>query len=239
MRFRRALPALAALSLASAALAAPDVFVAYPQPGQRVAFDHIILEGSVTPGASLTVDGRGVNVGPDGLFMEWWPLKPGTNDLRLVARQGGQSGVASLKVIRTVAQATAARPTTIDAQSVQPREGREFWDPAGDAPDERSVELRFQGSPGGRAAYRLGTAAPVPMREGPVGTYRATFVVPILAQLRQAIVTFTLTGRDGKTVTAVAPGRLSTGGGMRLGTQSPGTRAGAWPEPVHLHRHRP
>ncbi|GGL81450.1 N-acetylmuramoyl-L-alanine amidase [Deinococcus aerolatus] len=226
MRSRRVLLALAALSLACAARAALDVFVAYPENGHRVAFGHVILEGSVTPGASLTVDGRSVNVGPDGLFMEWWPLKPGINDLRLVARQEGQSGVTVLKVIRTVAQAAAARPTVIDAQSVQPKAVREFWDLAGDSPAERSVELSFQGSPGGRAAYRLGRAAPAPMREGPAGTYRATFVVPTAAQFQQAIFTFTLTGQDGKTVTAVAPGRLSTGGGARLGTQKPGSVEG-------------
>lgn len=226
MRSRRVLLALAVSSLLSATLAAPNVFVAYPEAGHRVAYGHVILEGSVTPGAALTVDGQPVNVGADGLFMEWWPLRPGTNDLRLVARQGGQSGVTTLKVIRTVSSAIPARPSAIDAASVQPREVREFWDPAGDSPAERSIELSFQGSPGGRAAYRLGQTAPAPMREGPAGTYRATFVVPTGAQFRQAIFTFTLTGKDGKTVTAVAPGRLSTGGGVRLGTQNAGSVLG-------------
>ncbi|MFC6664073.1 hypothetical protein ACFP9V_01000 [Deinococcus radiopugnans] len=89
MRSRRVLLALAVSSLLSATLAAPNVFVAYPEAGHRVAYGHVILEGSVTPGAALTVDGQPVNVGADGLFMEWWPLRPGTNDLRLVARQGG------------------------------------------------------------------------------------------------------------------------------------------------------
>lgn len=226
MRSRRVLLALAVSSLLSATLAAPNVFVAYPEAGHRVAYGHVILEGSVTPGAALTVDGQPVNVGADGLFMEWWPLRPGTNDLRLVARQGGQSGVTTLKVIRTVSRVIPARPSAIDAASVQPREVREFWDPAGDSPAERSIELSFQGSPGGRAAYRLGQTAPAPMREGPAGTYRATFVVPTGAQFRQAIFTFTLTGKDGKTVTAVAPGRLSTGGGVRLGTQNAGSVLG-------------
>ncbi|AIZ45304.1 N-acetylmuramoyl-L-alanine amidase [Deinococcus radiopugnans] len=226
MRSRRVLLALAVSSLLSATLAAPNVFVAYPEAGHRVAYGHVILEGSVTPGAALTVDGQPVNVGADGLFMEWWPLRPGTNDLRLVARQGGQSGVTTLKVIRTVSSVIPARPSAIDAASVQPREVREFWDPAGDSPAERSIELSFQGSPGGRAAYRLGQTAPAPMREGPAGTYRATFVVPTGAQFRQAIFTFTLTGKDGKTVTAVAPGRLSTGGGVRLGTQNSGSVLG-------------
>lgn len=226
MPLRRALFALAALSLAVAAPAAPDVFVAYPPPGHRVAFDHVILEGSVTPGAALTVNGRSVEVGPDGLFTQWWPLKGGTNDLRLVARQGGQSGVTTLKVIRTVPGPLPARPTAIDAPSVQPREAREFWDPAGDSPAERRVELSFQGSPGGRAAYRLGQAAPITMREGPAGTYRAAYVVPTGAELRGAVFIFTLTGQDGKAVTAVAPGRLSTGGGARLGTQKSGSVLG-------------
>ncbi|MDV6373344.1 N-acetylmuramoyl-L-alanine amidase [Deinococcus arenicola] len=226
MRFRRTAFVLAALSLASAAFAAPDVFVAYPSSGQRVAYERVILEGSVTPGASLTVDGRAVNVGADGLFMEWWPLKVGANELKMVARLGGESGMTTLKVTRTVAKAFPARPTAIDAGSVRPSEVREFWDVAGDSPTERSIELTFRGSPGGRAAYRLGKSAPIALREGPAGTYRATYVVPAADPPAQAVFTFTLTGQDGKTVTAVAPGRLLTGGAVRLGIQTPGSVPG-------------
>ncbi|MFC6802690.1 hypothetical protein ACFQDE_14000 [Deinococcus caeni] len=48
----------------------------------------MILQGHVPPGSTLSVSGRAVPTGPDGLFMEWWPLKPGVNTLTLTARQG-------------------------------------------------------------------------------------------------------------------------------------------------------
>ena len=83
------LPLLPLLLLS--AQAAPSVFVAYPPDGHRLPYSHVILEGSVTPGATLKVSGQAVPVGPDGLYTLWWPLKLGLNDLSLVATQGGQS----------------------------------------------------------------------------------------------------------------------------------------------------
>ncbi|GGM09398.1 N-acetylmuramoyl-L-alanine amidase [Deinococcus aerophilus] len=226
-RVRLALAVLCAAGLVRAAPpATPDVFVAYPAPGQQVAHDHVILEGSVTPGASLTVNGRGVKVGPDGLFMEWWPLNPGANDLRLIARAAGKSGAATVRVVRTVTRALPALPTAIQREGLLPGEGREWWDPAGDSPAERRVDLGFQGSPGGRATYRIGAGSPLTMREGPAGTYRAVAVVSPADALQNAAVTFSLTGRDGKTVGAVAPGRLSVGGGPRVATQKMGSVPG-------------
>ena len=226
-RVRLALAVLCTAGLVRAAPpATPDVFVAYPAPGQQVAHDHVILEGSVTPGASLTVNGRGVKVGPDGLFMEWWPLKPGSNDLRLVARSGGGSGTTTVKVVRSVPRTPAALPTAIQREGLLPAEAREWWDPAGDSPAERRMDLGFQGSPGGRATYRIGTGLPLPLREGPAGTYRAVAVVAPTDVLQNAAVTFSLTGRDGKTVGAVAPGRLSVGGGPRVAVQNPGSVPG-------------
>lgn len=227
MRLRRVLLPALLLAALSTAQAAPDVFVAYPEQGYRVAHDHVILEGSVTPGASLTIDGRAVNVGPDGLFMEWWPLRSGTNDLRLVAQKGSQKGSLTLRVIHTVPKTYAATPTAIDRATVSPRVAYEFWNAAGDTPAERSVQVSFNGSPGGRASFKLGGGAAQPMRESPAGTYTATYVLPPSARVQNAAFTVMLTGRDGKTVTAVAPGRLtSTQSGPRLGMQKAGSVQG-------------
>lgn len=207
--------------------AAPDVFVAYPEPNYRVAFDHVILEGSVTPGATLTVDGKAVATGPDGLFMEWWPLKVGVNDLKLVSSLGGQTGNLTLRVTRTAPPAFSADKTGLDRASVQPRLAYEFWDAANDGPAERSIPVSFNGSPGGRAVYRLGGGSVQAMKEGPSGTYTAAYVLPPSARVQKLAFTVSLTGRDGKTVTAVAPGRVtSTAAGTRLGTQKPGSVQG-------------
>ncbi|MDB5044807.1 MAG: N-acetylmuramoyl-L-alanine amidase [Deinococcus sp.] len=213
--------------LMSSAHAAPDVFVAYPPAEYRLAFDHVILEGSVTPGATLKVSGQAAPVGADGLFMLWWPLRVGTNDLRLVASKGGQSGSHTVRVIRTLPRALPATPTAVDRDSLTPRENREFWDVAADSPAERSVSVNFRGSPGGRATFRLAGGAVQPMQEGPAGQYSATYLLAGGARVQNAAFTVSLTGRDGRTTAAAAPGRLtSTATGPRTATQRPGTVLG-------------
>ncbi|BDP41363.1 N-acetylmuramoyl-L-alanine amidase [Deinococcus aetherius] len=219
--------ALLAVPALTAARAAPEVFVAYPPEGHRVAFDHVILEGSVPPGARLRVGGQPAQVGPDGLFILWWPLRVGTNDLRLVTTLNGQTGTRTLRVIRTATGPLPATPTSIDRKSVTPGAAYEFWDAARDSPDERRVPVSFRGSPGGRAAFRVGTGAWSPLPEVEPGRYEAAYVVPVAARLENAAVTVRLTGRDGRTLTATAPGPLtSTGEGLRTGTQRPGTVRG-------------
>ncbi|GGS16455.1 N-acetylmuramoyl-L-alanine amidase family protein [Deinococcus knuensis] len=228
---RPAPPLLALIVLLSAGTptgrAAPPaptgVFVAYPPNDHRVPFDHVILEGRVPPGSTLNVSGRAVPTGPDGLFMEWWPLKPGVNTLTLTARQAGRvTGSRTLRVTRAAAPILPARPTRILPGSVTPARPVEFWDAPGDTPAERRVTVSVQGSAGARATARLGSAAPTPLREGPPGTYRADLTVPATPQASTPL-TVTLTGPDGRTVTATAPGRVTVqSGAARTGTQRPG-----------------
>ncbi|MDO4263473.1 MAG: N-acetylmuramoyl-L-alanine amidase [Deinococcus sp.] len=89
------------------------IFVAYPPDEHRVTHANVLLEGSVPPGADLRLNGRPLAVGPDGLFIEWVPLHPGANLLRLSSRRGAQRWEATLRVIR---QAAPAR----NAAAVQP-----------------------------------------------------------------------------------------------------------------------
>ncbi|MFW8625538.1 N-acetylmuramoyl-L-alanine amidase [Deinococcus sp. ME38] len=225
----RASPALAALT-GLALLCAParathasGVFVSYPPEGHRVAHANVILQGHVPPGSTLSVSGRAVPTGPDGLFMEWWPLKPGVNTLTLTARQAGRvTGSRTLRVTRAAAPILPARPTRILPGSVTPAQPVEFWDATGDTPADRRVTVSVQGSAGARASVRLGSAPPTPLREGPPGTYRADLTVPTTPQA-SAPLTVSLTGPDGRTVTATAPGRVTVqSGAARSGTQRPG-----------------
>lgn len=242
---RPALPALllgtALLTLGAAPAAtpnpatgsAPGILVAYPPEGHRVAFDHVILEGMVPPGATLTVSGTPVPTGPDGLYMSWFPLKPGVNDLRLIARtparpgQSARSTTRILRVTRTVPRTLPATPTTITRASITPAQPTELWDPAGDTPQDWQIPVRFQGSPGGRASARIASLPPQPLREGPAGTYSGTLDVPPTARLSSAALTVTLTGRDGRTTSAPAPGRVTSAPGTaRTVTTPPGTIPG-------------
>lgn len=220
--------ALLGPSVCSAALAAPDIFVAYPPPGHRVTSDHVLLEGSVPPGATLRIGGRAAEVGPDGLFILWWPLRVGTQDLRLVTTLRGQTGTRTLRVTRTARSVLPAAPTAIDAASVRPAQDHTFWDAAGDSEAERTVPVAFRGSPGGRASVRVGEGPATPLREVAPGEYRGGYVLPPTQALAAAPVTVRLTGRDGRTVTRTAAGRVSSvpGAAPQLAIQRPGTVPG-------------
>lgn len=95
----RVLALACTLGLGSA-LAAPGILVAYPPENYAVAYDHVLFEGSVTPGADLSVNGQTLQVSPDGLFIAWLPLRPGGNSLRLVSRLGVERTARTFRVIR-------------------------------------------------------------------------------------------------------------------------------------------
>lgn len=217
------LPTLALSAQAAPNMNAPSIYVAYPPAQYRVSADHVILEGSVTPGRSLTVNGKRLKVGPDGLFMEWWPLNAGLNTLNLVS--GNQS--TRLQITRTVNTPLPSTPTTIDAKSVAPQQNVEFWDIGGDSPEERRVAVSFRGSVGGRAAAWVGQQAVQALREGPAGTYSGWLSLPAQASFSAVGVQVRLTGKDGRTVMAISAGKVSAqSGGPRLGVQRLGTVQG-------------
>ncbi|GHG06687.1 hypothetical protein GCM10017783_19070 [Deinococcus piscis] len=101
------------------------IFLAYPADGHRVAHAHVLLEGSVLPGADLQLNGQPLPVGPDGLFIQWVPLQPGLNRLQLSSRRGAQQWKATLRVTRQAAPARATAPL----QLLNPPHVAEVTDP--------------------------------------------------------------------------------------------------------------
>ena len=227
MRLLAALPLLCLSALA----AAPDIYVAYPPDQYTVAFDHVLLEGSVPAGASLSVNGQPAAVGTDGLFILWQPLQAGANTLSLTSRQGDQTGSRTLKVTSAPPTALPARPTAILADSLTPTTARSLYTlpPTLEA---RTVTVSFRGSPGGQASYRLGSRGPFPMVErapadhpgsapGLPGVYEGSYVLQPGDRFEAAPVTVRLTGADGQTVTATAKGTLSVAEtGPRVGVET-------------------
>ncbi|MHA0035730.1 N-acetylmuramoyl-L-alanine amidase family protein [Deinococcus sp. PESE-13] len=189
------------------------IFVAYPPDKYSVAFDHVLLEGSVKPGATFSLGGQAVEVGADGLFIEWVPLTPGENVLKLETTLGGVTTTKELRV--------TSRPATLPSGAAQIVESSVL--PAVDRVaylqpvnlETRGVPVGFSGTPGGKASYKVGDLGPFPMTESAPGEYAGTFLLP--AQLAAAPVTFILTGADGSAATATSKGKLSvTGTGPRV-----------------------
>ncbi|AFZ66007.1 N-acetylmuramoyl-L-alanine amidase family protein [Deinococcus peraridilitoris] len=215
----------ALFSLGTSLAAPPDIYVAYPPINHSVPFDHVLFEGSVPPGASLRIDGRVVNTGPDGLFIEWLPLRSGLNTLRLESTLGPERSVRTYPVRSVPPQVLAAKPTAIAPDSVTPITDVRWYGPA---LGNQSVTVSFRGSPGGQASFRLGSLGPFPMRERtatdfpgstslPPGLYEGSLVLPGAISLQDAVITVTLTGADQGRASARAPGTLSVGGEARTG----------------------
>ncbi len=207
---------IALLGLTTAQAAAPDLAVAYPPPNTSVPYDHVIFEGHVSPGATLSVNGRALNVGPDGLFMEWLPLAPGKNALKLLSTLGNQRRAATFNVTSNLPKALPARPTTIKAETLTPAQPINLYTrlPA----EGRTLTVRFQGSPGGRAQVTVKGLGQFALTEQAASTrppqaagwYQTTLTLPETAALTAAPIKVSLTGKDGTTVIATAPGTLTS-----------------------------
>ena len=198
------------------ALAALPIFVAYPKEGYKVAADHVIFEGSVLPGADLSVNGRALNVGPDGLFSEWLPLSPGVNNLALKSVQGGMTSTLSYSVTSNVAGRLPVATATITPGSLTPdglwiRYGADTL-----GVQDRRLHVSFRGSPGGRAMFWAGEWGPFAMTETASGRYGGGFTLGAGEQFSGAKVRFLLTAPGGSRAQTTAPGSVSSLPGPRF-----------------------
>ncbi|MDL2345512.1 N-acetylmuramoyl-L-alanine amidase [Deinococcus sp. MIMF12] len=189
------------------------IFVAYPPSGHTVSHANVLLEGSVKPGATLTLNGQAVDVGTDGLFIEWVPLKPGENVLVLESAQGGQVARQELRVTSALPQVLTGAAQIV-AASVTPGADRvAYLQPT--TLEGRAVPVSFTGTAGGTATFRVGDLGPFAMTETAPGRYAGTFLLP--ERLAAAPVQVTLTATDGSAATASSAGKLSvTGTGPRV-----------------------
>ncbi|MFC4452806.1 N-acetylmuramoyl-L-alanine amidase [Deinococcus sonorensis] len=201
-------PLAPAVSLPGPVSTAP-IFVAYPPEAYRVAFDHVIFEGSVQPGATLSVNGRPLAVGPDGLFREWLPLAPGLNTLQLSSVQDGVVTGLTRHVTRTVPPAPAA----IQIGTIQPDRDLTWYGLP--AAQDRAITVSFRGTPGGRAMFWLGTRGPYTMSaEG--DRYSGSATLRADDTFQNAAVRVRLIGAGGARSDATAPGRLTLAPGPRV-----------------------
>jgi N-acetylmuramoyl-L-alanine amidase len=214
---------LGMIALTAARAAPPEIYIAYPDPDYEVPFDRILLEGSVPAGAKLTVDGKAVDTGTDGLFIEYWPLKPGVNNLKLETTLGSEKSVKELKVTSSPDAPLPAAPTKIVEGSIEPATDSVYYVSTGQV-----IRVRFNGAPGGQASFKLGDKGPFKMLErnpadfvgagdpkseaalkATAGIYEGTYSVQSGDLLEAAAITVSLTGTDKQVVTVAAKGKLT------------------------------
>jgi N-acetylmuramoyl-L-alanine amidase len=203
------------------ALAAPpDIFVAYPSNKYTVPYDHVLLEGSVTPGADLTINGSKIEVGLDGLFIEWYALQPGLNVLQMKTTKDGESGTLTYEITSNPPKALPETPTAIVAASLVPAADVAFY-----TVENGAIKVSFKGSPKGAASFMIGSKGPFLMLErDPVnfpgfsplqlenqtrGLYEGTYLLQPGDAFEANEIKVMLKGTDGNTVTETAKGKLT------------------------------
>lgn len=171
--------------------ASARIFIAYPPQNYSVTADSILIEGSVDSGASLKIDGRPVQVGKDGLFIEYWPLKKGMNRLYFQSLHQGKRTSHVLNVYRS-SLVMPIKPTRIDQASIQPKKKVDFWDIEHDSLAEKTLTLSFRGSPGGQAWAEI-AGQKIPLKEQTAGQYQGQWTANTEGQF-----VYFLRGKDNK-----------------------------------------
>jgi len=145
---------------------APVIKVVYPLAGQQIGpVDSTFILGSVTPGSTLSINGKTVEVYRTGGYLAWLPVAPG--DFRFHLKAKNKSGVDTLTVRVVIAD---MRPLPADS-GLQIRAGsvRPMWNRTVRPNDE--IGIGFDGTVGCQARFWIvapnDTSGPFPMTELP------------------------------------------------------------------------
>ncbi|HOP75473.1 MAG TPA: N-acetylmuramoyl-L-alanine amidase [Bacillota bacterium] len=199
-----ALPVAAVESGKYASLSNP-VRISYPAENQRIpAIPSTFVGGSAPPDGKLTINGKPVNIHPEGGFLTTVSLTPGVFEIHAELQWNGVTYRSVRKVIvAEVQQTPPVSPLTI--QSVAPQEDQALL--PGDW-----VKVVCKGSPGMAAYFTItGIEMQFPMLESPRGSgvYQGLFKLGSFDFLYQAAIRVTLMDENGGLVTKEAKGRVS------------------------------
>lgn len=221
-----------ALSSGAVLAAPPELKVIYPkQDGQQVQADRVFVFGSVTPGATVTVNGAKALVNDEvGTFLALVPVKTGeSTDIVVIATNSdGETRTITRPVFYPGVWTTLpTSPVTIEVDKVQPAQNVTL---------EPGDELRVfvKGSPGAKATFSIGDfRKDLPLVEQPnfisyywdegefgtgqntttildvKGIYVGSYIVQPGDSVTNAPVNITFTMPDGSTATATAKGAVT------------------------------
>lgn len=181
------------------------IYVAYPPDGHTVAFDHVLLEGSVKPGATLTIDGQPVDVEQSGLFIEWWPLQSDENLLKLQSTLAEETHSLQLKITSKIPTILQGKAEIVSASVLPSQDHITYVQPSN--LENKAIQVGFTGTQGGKATFQIGDLGPFPLVEVSAGIYQSSFLFP--KELIATTVRYTLNAPDGTTTTATSQGKIS------------------------------
>ncbi|MGE5576513.1 MAG: hypothetical protein ACM3TT_04875, partial [Syntrophothermus sp.] len=173
-----------------------ELLITAPEDGLLVN-EPTVLTGTVTPGATVGVNGSPVPVDASGNFSAILQLSEGANVFTITAedKAGSQTSVKRTVFLDTV-------PPAIEAASIQPAAAMDLR--AGDL-----LVVKFRGEPGGQASFQIGSLSEeFPMVEvsGAPGLYTGAYQAAEGGRIESAAVAVKLIDAAGNQTTAVAQG---------------------------------
>lgn len=188
-----------------------QVKIVYPREGAKIsAVTRSFVFGSVSPAtATVRVNGSTVPVYKTGSYLALIPFQPGEFKIKVEAKINEKSTEAIRTVyVSSPLAALPAEPLKISTEGMRPAQDLELI--AGDF-----IDLRFQGTPNCKAEYRFKNFKEnnewKPMEEQATavpGIYKATYLIGSKDETEKAMVEFRLTHDSGRSVKAIAPGKL-------------------------------
>jgi hypothetical protein len=153
------------------------ITITYPLPDAVLpAVDSNFIFGSTGTGrASLTINGAGIEVAPNGAFLAYVPV-PADGVYHLVATKEGERVTREYAIRPTLAPAVPASGATIIASTILPAGALAL-------PYGETVEISFLGTSGGQAWVRLPDGHRVALVETPLATNASADVANFSASL--------------------------------------------------------
>ncbi len=206
---------------------AMQVNIVYPTPQDTIyaaGIDSNYIYGHVSPAdARLFINQQPIKVFETGAFLAYLPIQPGEFTYVCRAITATDSIVVERKVVYQIPQALSPDSLEIDNSSIFPRSNVALQ--AGDA-----LNIRFRGTPGKSAFFKIGDSELYPMSEKKqssdfywgeavfgkgesrythsAGVYQGTFVFDESVGLTGDSVLCLLVDAERDTVSATAPGRI-------------------------------
>jgi len=189
----------------------PLLNIIFPSSPDTVNYSQIRISGSTRPGAMVNINQIPVKVYASGGFVDRVKLSPRDNEIIITASDSLGDTTAVLKLFREPPlPISPARPTEIDNRIIWPDNPVKLL--SGDV-----LEVRFKGSPGGRAMFKIDKLCKnIPMTEldpeeaqGMQGIYSGVVRLYSKKIVSGKSVQFELKGIDGKKAKAKSSGLVT------------------------------
>jgi len=184
--------------------------ITFPQHSDTINADQIRISGYTDPEARLAINGKRLNLYPQGSFVARVSLQEKMNKIIITSHKADETVQDILFIYRTpVPKSFTAEPTRIDPMLIEPEQ--DIWLQPGDF-----LHVMFKASPGGLARFsveKIGKNLPMvelapEKANGLRGVYKGVVRIHDAPENQPLDISFEIQGVDGKKRKARARGKV-------------------------------